>query len=366
MVNKSTASSAIESERAQQLQFLRFLAFLNVFISHTEEWNFLRYPASHAGPFAVSFFFMLSGLVTGWSAFGKETALTLRSIGAAWWKRARKIYPVYILTVLLAVLSSRLPELVASRDWAELGNFGKQLGSYFLLLQTWPPFEFAKVKYSFNGSSWFLCCLAFLWLFNVPGTWLLQKIEKLRARYVIMGAAFAALMVGTVCYCRLTQNLLMSYWHSAFPPARIGEYLGGMILGFSIRSFLSRWDRRRELRLLFTLLEIAALAFWCFSLKRAGNYWMNYIVAWLIPNTFLLTVFTFGGGYISSLLRAKPLVRLGDISFECYMVHHLIVIRYFSLHPMDSWSLPDQILAFTFCLLLTVFSACLLHQASVK
>lgn len=363
MTNTQAPSSV--AGRAQQLQFLRFLAFLHVFINHTEEWNFLGYPASHAGAFAVSFFFMLSGLVTGWAAFGRDTKLTLGNIGAAWWKRARKIYPLYVLTILLALLTSQFPELVAAKDWTELGNLGKQLGANFLMIQNWPPFCFREAQYPFNHANWFLAALAFLWLFNVPGAWLLQKIEKLRGRYGILGGIFCGLMIATVCYCRATQNLDMSYWHYTFPPARLGEYLGGMVLGFSIRSFLSRWDRRRQWRPLLTVLEAGALAFWGWSLTRAGNYWMNHIVAWLIPNTVLLGVFTLGGGWISELLRLRPLVWLGDISFECYMVHQLIVIGYISNHAMESWALTDQIVAFGFCLLLTILAAHLLHQSAV-
>ena len=44
--------------RADQLQFLRFLAFLNVYICHAESWLFFKYPASHCAAAAVSFFFI--------------------------------------------------------------------------------------------------------------------------------------------------------------------------------------------------------------------------------------------------------------------------------------------------------------------
>lgn len=365
MTKQETIAGSAENSRALQLQFLRFLAFMNIFLHHSEEWNFLGYPVQHAGAFAVSFFFMLSGLVTGWSAFGKNTPLTFSNVCVAWWKRARKIYPLYVLTILLALLPSGFPELVAERDWLELRTMGKQLGANLLMLQSWPSFYFGNSGYTFNGEIWFLSSLSFLWLFNVLGEWILQKIEKSRGRYVILGTVFCGLMVATVCYCRMTQNLDMTYWHYVFPPARLGEYLGGMVLGFSIRSFLLRWDKRRQWRAVFTVLEVAALAFWGWSLRRAGNYWMNHIVAWLIPNTFLLAVFTFGGGWISEIFRTKPLVHLGDISFECYMLHQMIIIRYISYHFMESWGMLDQVVASCFCLTLSILGAHLLHQTSV-
>lgn len=364
MTTLQTLTGSTETSRVQQLQFLRFLAFLNIFLHHSEEWNFLGYPVQHAGAFAVSFFFMLSGLVTGWAAFGKNTPMTLSGVCAAWWKRARKIYPLYLLTIMLALLPSEFPELAAAGNWPELRAMGKQLGANLLMLQSWPAFHFGNGGYTFNGATWFLSSLAFLWLFNVPGAWLLQKIEKNRGRYVIFGTVFCGLMVAAVCYCRMTQNLDMTYWHYIFPPARLGEYLGGMVLGFAIRSFLFRWDKRRQWRVVFTVLEAAALVFWGWSLRRAGSYWMNHIVAWLIPNIFLLTVFTFGGGWISEIFRTRPLVRLGDISFECYMLHQMIIIRYISTHFMESWRTLDQVTAFCFCLTLTILAAHLLHPSS--
>ena len=72
---------AATRQRAEQLQFLRFLAFINVFLVHTEEWAFFAYPRSHCSNAAVSFFFMLSGLVIGLSGFDREMHLSGGEIG---------------------------------------------------------------------------------------------------------------------------------------------------------------------------------------------------------------------------------------------------------------------------------------------
>ena len=65
--------------RQEQLQFLRFLAFLNIFITHAEQWLFFPYRSSHCANAAVSFFFMLSGMVAGYSFVRKQTvSVTLR------------------------------------------------------------------------------------------------------------------------------------------------------------------------------------------------------------------------------------------------------------------------------------------------
>ena len=62
---QKTAGAGMKTGREEQLQFLRFLAFVNIFMYHSEQWLFFKYPVSHCAFAAVSFFFVLSGLVSG-------------------------------------------------------------------------------------------------------------------------------------------------------------------------------------------------------------------------------------------------------------------------------------------------------------
>ncbi len=345
-------------QRAEQLQFLRFLAFLNVFIHHADAWNFFGYPASHSGAFAVSFFFMLSGLVTGYGAYGKEIRPTLGNIAGNMWKRIRKVYPLYVLTMLIPVLWSEIPAMVESWDTAGLLQNGKDFLLNLLFLQSWAQ---GGVR-SFNGLGWFLSVLMFLNLTNLPMGWALNRINRSKYRYLLLGGAFCGFWFVTAGYCYVTQGLEMSFWHYSFPPARLGEYLSGMILGYGIRSALHWFSENRVTKLCFTALEIGVLAFWAFSLRRAGNYWMNHIVAWLIPNAMVLTVFTFGKGWISQLFRWRPLAWLGDISFECYLLHQMIILRYMVSNTVAPVPVAGQAFAFFYCLLLTVLLAAMVHK----
>ncbi len=362
MNSSESISSSVASGRADQLQFLRFLAFLNVFIAHAEVWNFFGYPASHCATFAVSFFFSLSGLVTGYSYYGREVKPTLWNIGKDMWKKVRKIYPLYILTMLFPILYSDVPAMVTNQDFAALTETVVDFFANLLFIKSWLPGGIP----SFNGLDWFLATIMPLYLLNLPVTYLLNKINKNKYRYLIFGTAFCGLFFLTAVYCYLTQGLNMAYWHYKFPPARMGEYLSGMILGFAIRAFADRVPEGKLTRIGFTVLEVAAMAFWAFSLRRAGNYWMNHIVAWLVPNAFLLAVFTFGRGWFSQLFRAKPLVWLGDISFECYLLHHLIVRRYAVLNVVEPVARFEQIFSFFYCLILTVLIAGMFHRAPKK
>lgn len=69
MQTEGQIASPTRTGREDQLQFLRFWAFFNVFVCHGEQWMFFKYPTSHCSTAAVSFFFMLSGLVTALASF---------------------------------------------------------------------------------------------------------------------------------------------------------------------------------------------------------------------------------------------------------------------------------------------------------
>lgn len=343
--------------RAEQLQFLRFLAFLNVFLYHAECWNFMNYPVSHSGSLAVRFFIMLSGLVTGYSRYGREAYPSIQNICKDMRGKVLKIYPVYFLILMITVMLGGVPNMINTGNWAGLRGFSVNLLQGALLLQAWP---------GVGGTLWFLSTIMFLYLLNLPAMWLIHKVKEHRLRYFFLGGAFVILMVLTALYCRLTRNTDMGYWQYQFPPARIGEYLGGMLLGYAIRDFKSQPILEKIPRVVFTLAEAGALVFWVYSLRRAGSPWMNHIVSWLIPNTVLLGVFTFGMGGISKVFRWKPLAYLGDISFECYVIHHT-VIRFFTLNNYtEGDTLASQAFSLCYCLALTVLSAALLHKASGK
>ena len=124
------------SGRAEQLQFLRFLAFLNVYICHAEVWLFFRYPASHCAAAAVSFFFMLSGLVTALSLYGREVSLSPGAQAAYMWKKIKKVYPLYFLTTVFCFGFYVLPGIVASGNWQALRGHAGPLAANLLLVQS--------------------------------------------------------------------------------------------------------------------------------------------------------------------------------------------------------------------------------------
>lgn len=344
-----------DSGREEQLQFLRFLAFLNVYIVHAEAWLFFQYPASHCGTAAVSFFFMLSGLVTGLAYCGKDVRLGLRDYGGYLWRKIKKIYPLYFFTVMYTFLYADCRSLTALAD---LSSFPRQLVRNLLLLQSW----FSEGYFSYNGVGWFLSTLVFLWACSLPVMALLNQINRRPKGWMLLLGGLGAVLFLTAVCCYLTKNLDMDYWQYVFPPARLGEYLSGMLLGMLIHSLKPCLKPGKGMRLLFTALEIGVLYYWFAMLSHSGGSWRSRIFTWLLPNVCLLSVFTCGMGWISSLFRRKPLVCLGDVSFECYLLHYVIVMQYTLFHLDQELSGVGKPVVFLYCLGLTLLLAFLIHR----
>lgn len=357
MVNSNTA----QSSRAEQMQFLRFAAFLVIFLFHAEALVPVPFPAWNAAVSSVSFFFVLSGAVTGYSGYAKAYKPGWHAVVGDMRKKLRKMYPLYFLVTLFTVFYSDIPVLLANHEFANAVAPIALLVRHLLLLQSWFPSGY----FGYCGVGWFLSALFFLYLLNQPMMMFLKKTEKKQHCFLIFSVLIASFILITTGYCYLTRNADMSFLQYIFPPARMGEYLSGMVLGFMIRRHKIRQTPEKKAVFPFTLLETASLLFWIFIVFVAPNSdsWCNRSVCWIVPNLFVVGVFLCGYGYISRLFQWKPLVKLGDISFPCYILHQVVQIIYSRLSQATDLSVLGNSFAILICLSFTVLSALYLSRA---
>ena len=369
-----------KSSRIDGVQFLRFIAFLTVFLVHGRIWCFWGdWPAHGVGALAVQFFILLSGMMTGYTGCGKEEPVTGRSVLRFMGRKLKKLYPLYLWTVIFSLLWSEIPmgfstgtlhsishnvpdaltapAGVTIPSGTALIDAPGQLLRSVLLIQAW----FEKGHFSYNGVSWFLSTLMFLYLLSLPMLKLLHVLNRQPKRRLLLGGLLAASLGYTMIYCALfSQN---SFYVYTFPPARIGEYLAGMILGFLLRLRRQQAAPVQKPSPSFTLLEAAALACWFGTWFMPVSVWGSTILCWLPANLFLLLVFTQERGWVSRLFACRPLKWLGDISFECYLLHTIIFTLYLEHTHIDgSVSTTGSLLSLLLCLLLTVGLAGLIHR----
>ena len=311
--------------RAEQLQFLRFLAFCLVYIWHANDWTFDFFSGGVGAACAVSFFFMLSGLATGYTHYDDDIAVTPRAVIRYMWRKIRKMYPLYIFTMLFAVTSSKIPKLVAQHDFAALREPLKLLLRNALMIQSWFPADY----FSYNGVGWFISAMIFMYLLTLPLLALAGRIRRSKWPAAAFCGLIAGFSLAATLYCYLMRGEMWEFTEYVFPVARMWEYAIGICLGFLTRLIRDRSpEPRPSRRLLLTLAEVAVFALWIAMPYTPYQQWSLTIARWLLPNALLLLTFAVGEGGLSHVFRARPLVALGDLSFECFLLHGLIINRY--------------------------------------
>lgn len=255
-----------------------------------------------AGEIGVSFFFVLSGFVLMWSARPGDSPLRF------WRRRLARIYPVHVVTALLAVLlGGTLGQLARPDNFYGVPGVGGFLANIFLV-HSWIPGQ----QQSLNTVSWTLACEAFFYLtFPVWGA--LARRLQARGAYV-----FALVSVVLVIVPAVAQRDLHWPWIQAFPAARIGEFTLGVALARLVA--LDRWrGPRLDIALAVLLISYFLVPVW------PGEY--GYAVATIVGFGLLIpaaAVADLRGD--SSFWQSRSMVRLGELSFAFYMIH-LMVIR---------------------------------------
>lgn len=339
--------------RENQLQFLRVLAFANVFMLHAQGWNFINYPSMFGSIASITFFFMLSGFLTGYGYTDRKAEFGRKEYFQYLKRKIVQFYPLYFVVNICCVASSAIPRLIGEANFPGLTEPVLQLVKTLLCVQVWSPKEY----FAFYGASWFSATLLFLNALNLPFFKLLRKVNHLRRRNLTLCAMAAVCFGYTFIYSWFTRHLELRFYHYVFPLSRIGIYFGSVALGMLMRPFVEKVRRMEKKTVLFTLLEAGALVLWFVSLRFSGPEWMEWNASWILPNIMVLFAFIFGMGGLSRLFCAKPLVAMGNVVMECYLVHVIIINVYHRINAFDPRFKWGCLFSLVFCFALTFLVA---------
>ena len=158
-----------------------------------------------------------------------------------------------------------------------------------------------------------------------------------------------------ILYLYLIRNYNREYLGYIVPISRIGEYISGVIFGHLFMKLVNV-DKKYN-KALFTILEVLVLFGVTTLLYLTYPKWMNYVVAWLIPAYITVFVYSFNAGYISKMFSSKLLVKLGDLSFGCFLIHPLVISILSKIHKISGITMLGNAFCRLFCLLLTLLLA---------
>lgn len=348
----------MKNNQESQLQFLRVLAFFNVYALHADHWNIFNYPSFFGAVSAVNFFFMLSGFLTGYSFTDSKSEFRCKEYFSYMKRKISRFYPLYFLVTVYAISSSPIPHAFAAGNFEELTASIIQLIKHLLCIQSWFPEGF----FSFCGPAWFSSTLLFLAALNLPFFLLLRRVNHAKRKNLLLSLISIGFFASTFPYSYLTQNFPLQFAHYIIPVSRVGIYLGSMSMGLLIRPIVLAVRKDTRHTRLFTLLEAGALVFWFISLRFPVSSWTIWNAAWILPNVLVLAAFIFCKGKLSAFFSLKPLVAMGNVSMECYMVHSLIISSYSNYNGFDTTNALGCLFSFFLCFVLTFLVAFALNQ----
>lgn len=270
------------------------------------------------GFIGVSFFFVLSGFVLTWSTPGDQASREF------WRRRFAKIYPVFAVTALVAVVLQLVVTGVRPGWDVVLGHV--------LLLQAWTPDQ--AFVFGLNPVMWSLSCEAFFYLV-FPA--LLLVLDRLSARGLrVAGALFVVatfavpVLVGEVFTLREPAPPVLvpldgfedqfTYWFTyVFPLMRVTEFALGIVVALLVRR--GAWVGPP----LPVAIGLCVAAF--FVNRELPPLWQRS-AGMLIPFALLIAAAAQADSRRAwSPLRGGPLVFLGKVSFAFYAVHVLIIMH---------------------------------------
>ena|SRR3712207_2954631 len=296
--------------QVKSLQSLRFIFILMIFMSH---FSLNKIPFDYGGNCGVSFFFMLSGFVLALSKGSKVQSQTFnhrRFLG----HQLLKIYPLHILCLIIW-LGFNFKRLTVHDYLAMPFNL--------TLTQSWVP----NIDFYFwgNGLSWFLCDTFFMYLLFPM---LYKAINKPTNRQ--LSFYIAGILASYIACIIVVPDNLTNWFFYVFPLTRMLDFCLGMMSYRFFKSYqmekrLKKMSEKARNIIEISMVGIVICVAFLFpvlpeSLNSALLFWF------FMPH--LIIVFAASdkhGGIVTKLLQWPPLQYLGNLTFEFYLIHHMVI-----------------------------------------
>lgn len=314
-------------DKIKGIQFIRFMAFLKIFYLHNGLYNEKLWNPGMGAAQAVSFFLVLGGAILGYRYIDEELHFSIINEVKFTWNRVKKLYYLHLVTLLYCALVVVYPVVIVYRDlWSIKMSLPVFLSNAFLIHSWFGPGYY----YSFNGVSWYLCVMLLMWAISLPVLIFLKKLTSRKLWpvffFIIAVVLYAALRI--YCYNVDTRGLDLEWYGYTFPPARLVEYLFGMMIGIIVKKSRHRL-KSKLFMVIFTVVELLAIVYWTYApyqVAKTGTE--GKILLWLTCNMIIVTVFLYDKGLLSRIFSWKPLEVLGDISGEAFLIHQIIINIY--------------------------------------
>ena len=312
------------------LTSLRLFAALAMVFSHVAAVSSFPFEWMNRVPLSqgVSFFFVLSGFIL---SVTYDKADLKRHSGSFYWARFSRIYPLYLTSLMLAVV---IRLVVLPHTGLTLQIVASSLLGEGLMVQSWFP----RGLWPLNGVDWSVSTEVFFYA-------IFPLVKRSRIAFALVAMAAASALIGCFvigAWYGLTSGTDVGSFYRILSPnplVRSVEFLLGVWLGSRFARRSTALGDRRSGVIVWSVFEIAALLA-CYVLSaydfRAwvhpaldGSYegaWKTLLLCSGGAPAFgaMIWVFAFERGIVSRCLRWHVLVFLGAASYSLYLFHELL------------------------------------------
>ena len=334
------------------LTSLRFFAAAMIVIQHTS--YFFKIWQDFSNSFVliqgVTFFFVLSGFILTYTHSNLSGVTdSFRFI----WARIARVWPVHVFVMAIFIILYG-PVFNTGYETTTL-----QLFLNAALLQAWDPYT--SGFFAYNGVAWTLSVEMFFYtlfpilIYKFSSTW---HIKILASIGLVFLGIFIAKATDSMPFTG-EDTISNSSWLYIWPPARLLEFVLGMVAGKAYLTYGHRLDRTEVTSTISGIAAVMIILYgaikspmFAYKLQalglfsESGKAW--FVVSGAAP-FFAIGLFLISSdkGLIQKALSWQPLVLLGEISFSVYLTHQ-VIFRCIVMNPkwLEGWPNYIQMAAY--------------------
>ncbi len=298
-----------------QITFTRFIAALTVVFFHYGQSIFpantsFLFENITAGPIAVGYFYVLSGFIMAIAYYQPEQKNQHTINKKKYWvARFARIYPVYLLALLL-IVAAKFKGL--TENWLELPL-------HLTLLQSWVP----GYPITLNTPGWSLSVEAFFYLcFPFLLIWVYKLGTKSLAIFtVILWFATQAILLIQLNSAEYAPKSLLHDFIYYNPLMHLNSFVAGILCGIYLKRNPNTSEKNNGLWLLLSFGLIFLLIWARPHLETLLGMKLAFTNGLLAP-VFLLFIVLLARhkGIITKLFSYSGLILLGEASYSLYIL----------------------------------------------
>lgn len=221
--------------------------------------------------------------------------------------KAKKFYFLHVLTFLIVLFHM---ERHGFKYPSGVSGFVRDVFLNVTLLKSW----YDPAKFTFNGVTWFLSCILFIYL-CVPFIIHFFKCKKWGSTAIF---SFLALLLAKMTFDTFGYKMGLNPWPGVFgwycnPAYRLFDFL----LGYTGILILEKTSLKMSFWKI-SIIQCAALAFYFAACRLFDRQWVP--ASFILLTLVLIFSFALPGGIFDDIFGNRILTHLGNISFELYYI----------------------------------------------